>query len=64
MGYDCKAKGRATRERYPFVPSTPALRRALFDQSSTVARDLHADLTSGQRERRFDEMQHSTTCAA
>ena len=64
MGYDCKAKGRATRERYPFVPSTAALRRALFERSSTVARDLHADLTVGHRERSLNVTQHSKTYAA
>jgi hypothetical protein len=64
MGYDCKAKGRATRERYPFVPSSVTLRKALFEKSSTLARDLYDDLTLGHRERRFDKIQHSTTCAA
>jgi hypothetical protein len=64
MAYDCKAKWTATRERYPFVISTPEERQVMFGRSSTVARDLHAELTAGQRERKSDTRQNSTTYAA
>jgi hypothetical protein len=64
MAYDCKAKWTATRERYPFVRSTPEERHALFGRSSTVDRDLHDELTAGQRERASGNRQSSTTYAA
>jgi len=64
MGYECKSKGVATRKRYPFVVSTPALQRALFSRGSNIAYDPYAELTAGQRARRADNTQHSTTCAA
>jgi len=64
MGYDCKANWVATRERYPFVPSTPAFQRGLFSRSSNVAQDPYAELTAGHSARRLEPTQHSTTCAA
>jgi hypothetical protein len=64
MGYDCKAKRQATRERYPFLISTAEERRKLFGRSSNVAYDLYAELTSGPRARRCEDRQNSTTCAA
>ena len=64
MAYDCKAKRQITRERYPFLASTPEEQRALFGRSSNVAHDLHAELTAGLRARGSAGRQSSTTCAA
>ena len=64
MGYDCKANASKTRDRYPFVPSSAKLQRALFGRSSNVAHDLHDELTAGHRLQRPEGKQHSATCAA
>lgn len=64
MAFDCKAQWRATRERYPFLASTPQERRELFGRSSNVDHDLYDELTSGRRARKSGIKHNSTTCAA
>lgn len=50
MAYDCTTQWSGTRQRYPFLASTPQERRALFGRSSNVDRDLHDELTIGKRQ--------------
>ena len=64
MGHDCKANAALMRARYPYRSTTPELQRSLFGRSSNVTHDLHAELTSGRRERVLDGRQHSAMSAA
>jgi hypothetical protein len=64
MGYDCKAKWRATRERYPFLRSRPEEQVRLFGQSSNPDAAFQAELTAARLARLPEGRQHSTTCAA
>jgi hypothetical protein len=63
-GYDCNGNWESTRERYPFLRSTPQEQQALFGRSSTAETDPYDDLTAGRRGRRGAERQHSATWAA
>jgi hypothetical protein len=64
MAYDCKAKWRATRERYPFVRSDLEQQERLFGRSSNPDAAFQAELTAGRLKRGSEGRQHSTTCAA
>ena len=58
MAYDCTTQWSGTRQRYPFLASTPQERRALFGRSSNVDRDLHDELTIGKRRIRRQRRLH------
>ena len=64
MAYDCKAKWRATRERYPFLRSTPQEQFELFGRSSNPQAAFQARLTAERLVRLREGRQQSTTCAA
>jgi hypothetical protein len=64
MGYDCKAKWRATRERYSFLRSNPDEQVRLFGQSSNPDSEFQAELAARRLARLPEGRQHSTTCAA
>jgi hypothetical protein len=64
MGYECQANRKALRERYPFILTTPAQRRALFGRTSTVDRDFQAEWAAEREAFRSEGRQKSTTWVA
>jgi hypothetical protein len=64
MGYDCKQKWSATRERYPFLRSSAEEQTALFGRSSNPDGAFQAEVAADRLARRPQGKQHSATCVA